>query len=590
MPHRLIQFRKLADTIEEYTRQYTPTTGFSVRLPRVRSIASQNLAIAIRNLLLGSSWISRYQWHQQSPFASSRINLKEMLVAYLISICIDRGTMDYSRPYIMNYEFLWSWVDRPDALWDALKTGNLLRDESDLICDADSVLRWEATYQLGLELMKRLDKNNVPLRAIIIKKVKSLLHTKDVSPYIFEGRIQHYDAISDEEWNTAIETAWAVVCRCYMGLKQSLQGSPSNWEWISTRLAALLSGSFSVLQSKVIAEIVVKAWSNSIECVGEGMVLNSCRKLWSESPLGALYLVCNILSKMAGRLYFTAQKSFVPFPDLAFWRPVEGGEITLYRDTWPESVDFPAIPFEPNERRVLQVFLGPTYFDLEKADVPCQVRDHHEDIESDGEGKYLKGVLSVIREYGSEVSYGTAFVVWFRYRYFIVTCAHVLQKLPQKPALNDYVFFRTTTNARVKGKLVIFNPPEKDPKDYSAKEDIAVCEMICENISEIVALEMRTSGLQELKGGSFFGFRSSSLRLGDWIKEISSVGGLALGFYKITCKTDVKDAKGFSGSPLIDNNWAVLGVVRAGYLREGYHVIPCEIIQKALSEYFNKEV
>lgn len=104
-------------------------------------------------------------------------------------------------------------------------------------------------------------------------------------------------------------------------------------------------------------------------------------------------------------------------------------------------------------------------------------------------------------------------------RDLVITCAHVLVKFQIEEGSVVSLVSSGSGTGGIKATVCWSRHPESDPKDWSAREDVAILKPLDQIPSEIIRLKLERSPDDSPKDGSFFGYCEQPRCRGDWFRK-----------------------------------------------------------------------
>lgn len=182
-------------------------------------------------------------------------------------------------------------------------------------------------------------------------------------------------------------------------------------------------------------------------------------------------------------------------------------------------------------------------------------------------------VNTIVAIYSSNTFLGSGFIVSDGTDMLCYTCKHIFSNVN-----TEFCRFVFSNGFSIESSINLKIEEKEITTDTFAREDIHIISLNLKN-ENFYSLKLQLS-LSE-RSCSVFGYGASTKGRGKWNKNLTLVGELAKGFYEMNC-SDGGLENGFSGSPIFNSKYEVIGMVQS-IKKQTVYMIPSTL----LKEYYN---
>ena len=194
---------------------------------------------------------------------------------------------------------------------------------------------------------------------------------------------------------------------------------------------------------------------------------------------------------------------------------------------------------------------------------------------------------------------GTGFWVWYRDRFYVITCAHVIEELQKSEG--DILTGRTFGPPihDLSMKVIWFRTPkDMHPQSWTAKQDVAILRPlfdseICEsdlNLNDLLpSLERDFTTLERYRQSLLysFGYPGATNFRGESFPNLLFGDQAGSGFFKLVNQGSAEVDRGVSGSPLCHvESKQVVGMIQSKFGRNVAYCIPSITILEVLNRMY----
>ncbi|MCL4265786.1 MAG: trypsin-like peptidase domain-containing protein [Anaerolineae bacterium] len=230
----------------------------------------------------------------------------------------------------------------------------------------------------------------------------------------------------------------------------------------------------------------------------------------------------------------------------------------------------------PND--IVDVGADFSIFDVERHN---PLGNHTSEITQKNIALYTQAILAIKDD--MKVTVGTGFLAQYAKNTYILTCAHVVHAFGKKEGDKVNVKFFASKKDLQTEICWLRVPPNTNPNDWDAFEDIAVIKPVIASSSVRIPLTLRTKITSISEEYHCFAYVKTRRPRGVWIDHIRFGEKVDGGFIELEQQGKNVITHGASGSPVSDTHGMILGMIQAVYDKDRVaYLTPTEIILNVL--------